>query len=83
MRRFVPILIVIIGLLALVIDFWPGPQAARSSATPMRAPRVLETKLGLDLQGGLRVEYQALPDERRDARRRRRCRRSATSSSGG
>ena len=60
MRRFLPILIVVIGLLALAIDFWPGlklPAFGDAAA----GPRVVETKLGLDLQGGLRVEYQALP----------------------
>ena len=60
MRRFVPILIIVIGLLALAIDFWPGlklPVLGDQAA----GPRVVETKLGLDLQGGLRVEYQALP----------------------
>ncbi len=58
MRKPGPILILIIGLLALVVDFVPGisvPDAATGE------DRVLETKLGLDLQGGLRVEYQAQP----------------------
>ncbi|MGH2511097.1 MAG: protein translocase subunit SecD, partial [Candidatus Limnocylindrales bacterium] len=60
MRRAGPILILIIGLAALVLDFWPGlklPSLGGSSATD----RVVETKLGLDLEGGVRVEYQALP----------------------
>ncbi len=60
MRRFVPILIVVIGLLALAIDFWPGLKLP-TFGDPAAGPRVLETKLGLDLQGGLRVEYQAIP----------------------
>ncbi len=60
MRRFVPILIVVIGLLALAIDFWPGLKLP-TLGDPNAGPKVLETKLGLDLQGGLRVEYQALP----------------------
>ena len=60
MRRFVPILIVVIGLLALAIDFWPGLKLP-AFGDPAAGPRVLETKLGLDLQGGLRVEYQAIP----------------------
>ena len=47
----------------------PEPHAARLRAAPDGSPRTLETKLGLDLQGGLRVEYQALPGRR--ARRRR------------
>jgi preprotein translocase subunit SecD len=58
MRKTGPFLILIIGLLALFVDFVPGitvPDAATGEN------RTIETKLGLDLQGGLRVEYQALP----------------------
>ena len=57
MRKSGPILILIIGLLALIVDFVPGisvPDAATGEN------RILDTKLGLDLRGGLRVEYQAL-----------------------
>ena len=60
MRRAGPILIVVIGLLALVINFWPQlqiPDASSSDGTW----RTVETRLGLDLQGGLRAEYQAMP----------------------
>jgi preprotein translocase subunit SecD len=60
MRRAGPILILVIGLLALVINFWPRlqiPDASSSDGTR----RTVETRLGLDLQGGLRAEYQALP----------------------
>jgi preprotein translocase subunit SecD len=60
MRRFIPILIVVIGLCALAIDFWPGlklPTIGDASA----GAKPLVTKLGLDLEGGVRVEYQALP----------------------
>jgi preprotein translocase subunit SecD len=60
MRRFIPILIVAIGLCALAIDFWPGlklPTIGDASA----GAKPLVTKLGLDLEGGVRVEYQALP----------------------
>ncbi|HEX5241381.1 MAG TPA: protein translocase subunit SecD [Candidatus Limnocylindrales bacterium] len=56
MRRAGPILILVIGLLALAVDFWPNltiPDLGGQSGG-----RVLETKLGLDLKGGLRVEYQ-------------------------
>jgi protein-export membrane protein SecD len=60
MRRFVPVLIVVIGLLALAIDFWPGLKLP-SLGDPSAGSKVVETKLGLDLQGGLRVEYQAIP----------------------
>src|SRR5213595_1612371 len=52
MRRAGPILILIIGVLALIIDFAPG-LTRPDSGEP------IATKLGLDLQGGLRVEYQA------------------------
>ena len=62
MRRAGPILIVLIGVLALIINFFPGlklpdPAAGDGSWRPV------ETKLGLDLEGGLRVEYQALPKD--------------------
>jgi protein-export membrane protein SecD len=52
MRRAGPILILIIGVVALIFDFVPG-------FTVPLTDHPLETKLGLDLQGGLRVEYQA------------------------
>ena len=52
MRRAGPILILIIGVLALIINFLPG-------LTRPDTGQPIETKLGLDLQGGLRVEYQA------------------------
>ena len=64
MRRAAPYLIIIIGLAALVLDFWPGlklPFLTDANGNP----RVVETKLGLDLQGGIRVEYQALPKDGR------------------
>jgi protein-export membrane protein SecD len=60
MRRLVPILIVVIGLAALVIDFAPGLKLP-TIGDPNAGAQTLETKLGLDLQGGLRVEYQAQP----------------------
>ena len=58
MRRAGPILILVIGVLALIIDFVPGISVPDSSEA---GSRVLDTKLGLDLKGGLRVEYQAQP----------------------
>ena len=60
MRKAGPILILLIGILALTIDFFPGlhlPDSQSADGTW----RVVETKLGLDLKGGLRAEYQALP----------------------
>ncbi len=59
MRRFAPLLILVIGLCALGIDFWPGLKLPTIGDPTASKP--LETHLGLDLQGGLRVEYQALP----------------------
>jgi preprotein translocase subunit SecD len=46
--------------LALALDFWPGLALPDSQSTD-GSWRPVETKLGLDLSGGLRVEYQALP----------------------
>ncbi|HJP88144.1 MAG TPA: protein translocase subunit SecD [Candidatus Limnocylindrales bacterium] len=60
MRRTGPILIVVIGLLALIVDFWPNLTLPALSST--EAPRKIETKLGLDLQGGLKVEYRVNPN---------------------
>ncbi|HEX6869320.1 MAG TPA: protein translocase subunit SecD [Candidatus Limnocylindrales bacterium] len=62
MRKAGPILILLIGLLALAIDFLPGLQVPDSNSAD-GAWRTIETKLGLDLSGGLRVEYQAIPVE--------------------
>ncbi len=62
MRRAGPILILLIGVLALAIDFLPGLQLPDSSNAD-GSWRTVETKLGLDLSGGLRVEYQAVPVE--------------------
>ncbi len=60
MRRAGPILILIIGVLALVINFFPGLMVPDTSSAD-GSWRTIETKLGLDLSGGLRVEYQAQP----------------------
>jgi preprotein translocase subunit SecD len=59
MRKTGPILIVVIGLLALFIDFWPRLRIPDSSSDT--GSRLIETKLGLDLQGGLSVEYRVMP----------------------
>ena len=61
MRRAGPILIVLIGVVALLICFFPG--LTLPDATSATGSRVVETKLGLDLSGGLRVEYLAQPVE--------------------
>jgi protein-export membrane protein SecD len=57
MRRTGPLLILLIGVFALFIDFFPGIRLPDS--TSPTGERIVETKLGLDLSGGLRVEYQA------------------------
>jgi protein-export membrane protein SecD len=62
MRRAGPLLIVLIGVLALVIDFFPNLKIP-DLTSPDGSWRSVETKLGLDLEGGLRVEYQALPKD--------------------
>src|SRR5215203_3067743 len=62
MRKAGPILILLIGILALIVVFFPGLQLPDSQSAD-GTWRTVETKLGLDLEGGLRVEYQALPVE--------------------
>jgi len=62
MRRAGPALILVIGVLALVIDFFPNLRLPDSSSAD-GSWRLVQTKLGLDLEGGLRVEYQALPKD--------------------
>ena len=49
MRRAGPILILLIGVLALLIDFGPGLRIPDSAAADGWRP--IETKLGLDLSG--------------------------------
>ena len=54
----------VIGLLALVIDFWPNlylPELTGGEGGTRR----IETKLGLDLQGWLKVEYRVQPNGNR------------------
>jgi preprotein translocase subunit SecD len=55
MRRLLPLLIIVVGFAAVAIDFAPINRPFSDPATP------IETRLGLDLQGGLRGEYRALP----------------------
>ncbi|MDO8483962.1 MAG: protein translocase subunit SecD [Candidatus Limnocylindrales bacterium] len=62
MRKAGPILILLIGVLALLVNFFPG-LAVPDSQSADGSWRTIVTKLGLDLEGGLRVEYQALPVE--------------------
>ncbi len=59
MRWTGPLLIAVIGVLALFLDFFPNlTLPGRTADEPAR---LVETKLGLDLQGGLKVEYRVLP----------------------
>jgi preprotein translocase subunit SecD len=60
MRRTTPIIILVIGVLFLIVDFWPKLTIPNFS-DPSGGTRVLETKLGLDLVGGLRVIYSLQP----------------------
>jgi preprotein translocase subunit SecD len=62
MRKAGPILILLIGVVALLVVFFPGLRLPDSQGVD-GAWRTVETKLGLDLSGGLRVEYQAIPVE--------------------
>jgi len=55
MRRFLPFLIAVVGLAALAVDLLHLPQPLGASGA------FIETHLGLDLQGGLRAEYRAIP----------------------
>ena len=59
MRRTTVILIAVIGALALFVDFWP--RLRLPGLDPEGGSRLIETKLGLDLQGGLKVEYRVNP----------------------
>ena len=71
MRKAGPILILLIGSLALAHRLLARAPASRLDRAPTAPWRPVETKLGLDLEGGLRVEYQALPGRGQvaDARR--------------
>jgi len=59
MRRITPVIILAVLAVALVVNFWPNLTLPGLGAEG--EPRVVETKLGLDLVGGLQVEYQAIP----------------------
>jgi preprotein translocase subunit SecD len=66
-RRFLPFLILILGALALYIDFMPGPNGLGSGSRFVVLSNIdggldqqLATKLGLDLKGGLQLQYQAV-----------------------
>jgi preprotein translocase subunit SecD len=56
MRRAGLAFIAVLGVLAILIDFVPGLSVPDFSG--QGAARPIETKLGLDLRGGLKVEYR-------------------------
>ncbi|HEY3072595.1 MAG TPA: protein translocase subunit SecD [Candidatus Limnocylindrales bacterium] len=63
MRRAIPVIIILVGLAALVVDFAPNfkiPTFADPNSD-LPTTRTIATKLGLDLAGGVSVEYQAQP----------------------
>ena len=59
MRRAGLIFIAVLGVLAILVDFLPGLTLPDLSGAG--TSRVVETKLGLDLRGGLKVEYRVNP----------------------
>ncbi|HYL40910.1 MAG TPA: hypothetical protein VET90_06340, partial [Candidatus Binatus sp.] len=59
MRRTGLLFIAVVGVFALVLDFWPNLTIPDPSGAT--AGRVIETRLGLDLKGDLRVEYRVDP----------------------
>ncbi len=64
MRRLVPLIIVVVGVLALAIDFsfWNVMPGSNGQApTDPITGQPIGTRLGLDLQGGFQVEYKVLP----------------------
>ncbi len=63
MRRFLPLLIVAVGLAALAFDVLtlPRPLSDSPCNPPADTSGCVTTRLGLDLQGGLVGEYQAIP----------------------
>ena len=60
MRRTTPIIILVIGVLFLIVDFWPK-LTIPNIGDPNGGSRTVETKLGLDLVGGLQVVYSLQP----------------------
>ena len=66
MRRAAPLFVVVFGLLAVFLDLVPVRVPIIGAAQGEVDTRKLEWKLGLDLQGGFRVEYQAQPSGDRE-----------------
>jgi preprotein translocase subunit SecD len=59
MRRAGLIFIAVLGVLAILVDFLPGLTVPDASGGT--SGRLIETRLGLDLRGGLKVEYRVNP----------------------
>jgi preprotein translocase subunit SecD len=59
MRVFLPLVIVVTGLAALAVNVLPNVPRPFGEG-------YIDTRLGLDLQGGLRGEYRALPENPAD-----------------
>ena len=64
MRRLLPLFILALGLVACYVDFMPGPKGLGSGTRFVVLSNIdgglgqpLETKLGLDLQGGFEIKY--------------------------
>src|SRR5450759_1373803 len=60
MRRTTPIIILVIGVLFLIVDFWPT-LTLPTFGDPNGGSRAVATTLGLDLVGGRRVIYSLQP----------------------
>ena len=56
-----PLLILIIGASALYVDFFPGAKFVSLNNIDGGFGTTMQTKLGLDLQGGVEIIYQARP----------------------
>lgn len=71
MRRLLPIVILAVGLASLAVNVLtlPRPFSDQPCAPPGVTAGCIETRLGLDLQGGLRGEYLALGTEARPVER--------------
>jgi preprotein translocase subunit SecD len=62
-----PILILVLGAIALYVDFWPGDTGIGSGSKFFLLSNInsgptelLQTKLGLDLRGGFEITYRAV-----------------------
>jgi preprotein translocase subunit SecD len=58
-RRFLPILIILLGLMAIWVDH-PGARFIVLNSVDAGITQPVHTKLGLDLKGGFSITYQAV-----------------------